>query len=45
MRVSTGGAVEATEVNIKPRNSEIVSQEEVSGSLEQNYILYNQAYI
>uniref|UniRef100_A0A2N9H019 Uncharacterized protein n=1 Tax=Fagus sylvatica TaxID=28930 RepID=A0A2N9H019_FAGSY len=34
MRVSTGGAVEATEVHIKPRNSEIVSQEENFGEYD-----------
>ena len=38
MRVSTG-AVEGAEVNIRPRNSEIVSQEEVSGSLEQKNLV------
>nr|XP_023886276.1 serine incorporator 3-like [Quercus suber] len=38
MRVSTG-AVEAAEVNIRPINSEVVSQEEVSGSLEQKNLV------
>uniref|UniRef100_A0A2N9JAI5 Serine incorporator n=1 Tax=Fagus sylvatica TaxID=28930 RepID=A0A2N9JAI5_FAGSY len=38
MRVSTG-AVEGAEVNIRPGNSEIVSQEEVSGSLEQKNLV------
>lgn len=38
MRVSTG-AVEGAEVNIRPRNSEVVSQEEVSGSLEQKNLV------
>ncbi|KAM3708450.1 hypothetical protein ACJW31_02G097500 [Castanea mollissima] len=38
MRVSTG-AVEAAEVNIRSINSEVVSQEEVSGSLEQKNLI------
>ncbi|KAK7847497.1 putative serine incorporator [Quercus suber] len=38
MKVSTG-AVEAAEVNIRPINSEVVSQEEVSGSLEQKNLV------
>lgn len=40
MKVSTG-AVEATEVDIRPRNSELVSEEEVRGSLEQNNVDYS----
>lgn len=39
MNVSTR-AVEATDVDIRPRNSELVSQEEVSESLEQKNVDY-----
>lgn len=40
MKVSTG-AVEATEADIRPINSELVSQEEVLGSLEQKNVDYS----